>query len=182
MATSNNLRPARTADRRVISFGLEKAMRNSVNLADLREMPTHEAASLSVEQISMLLEELAQRKQEIKLLDAALYSVLLEKFAAAADKARREAGKDTGTVRLQYDDHVVVADAPKDVEWDQDRLALTVEALKAMGEPIEDYVTTVIKVSEAKYKAWPTSLQTMFAPARTVGTGKQTFKIEKVKK
>jgi hypothetical protein len=173
VATPNNLRPARTADRRVISFGLEKAMRNSVNLADLKEMPTREAASLSVEQISMLLEELAQRKQEVKLLDAALYSVLLEKFAAAADKARREAGKDTGTVRLQYDDHVVIADAPKDVE--------TIEALKAMGEPIEDYVTTVIKVSEAKYKAWPTSLQTMFAPARTVGTGKQTFKIEKAK-
>jgi len=170
--------PTDAADQRVVPLG----RKNSVSLSDLLHMPAKEGASLPVEQISMLMEELAAKRQELKQLDAALYAVLLEKFAASADKARREAGKDTGTVRLPYDDHVVVADMPKEVEWDQDRLALTVEALKSMGEPIEDYVTTVIKVSEAKYKAWPTSLQTMFAPARTVSTGKQTFKIEKAKK
>ena len=50
-----------------------------------------------------------------------------------------------------------------------------------MGEPVSDYVTTTIKVSETKYGGWPTSLKSIFAAARTVATGKPTYKIEKAK-
>ena len=39
------------------------------------------------------------------------------------------------------------------------------------------YVDIAIKVPERKYTAWPESIRTAFAPARTVKTGKPSFRL-----
>ena len=94
---------------------------------------------------------------------------------ARADNLRREAGKDTGTVRFDQDGVTVVADLPKRVDWDQALIAGVVERIRAAGDDHTQYVDIAIKVPERKYTAWPESIRTAFAPARTVRTGKPSF-------
>ena len=156
-------------------------MKNSVDLAQLIEMPVEEAKSLSVEQIVTLLEELTELKNKLKRYDFSVHAMLHGKFADEAAQVRSKTGKDTGTVRLKVSDYVIVADLPKDVDWDQAELKNAAKAIEKMGEPVEQYVSIKLSVSETKYNAWPDSLKTIFAAARTVGTGKPTFKIEKAK-
>ena len=89
---------------------------------------------------------------------------------------RRAAGKDTGTIRFDDGDFTVVADLPKRVDWDQDRLAAVVERIRAAGDDPAQYVDIAFKVPERKYTAWPDAIRASFEPARTVRPG--TLKIE----
>ena len=71
----------------------------------------------------------------------------------------------------------VVADLPKKVDWDQTLIAAVVERIRAAGDDPSQYVDIAIKVPERKYGAWPDSIRAAFSPARTVTTGKQTFRL-----
>ena len=99
------------------------------------------------------------------------------KYGAEAAEARREAGKDTGTVRFDDGDITVVADLPKRVDWDQAQLAAMVERIRAAGDDPADYVETSIKVAERSYAAWPPAIRQDFEPARTVRTGQLSVQL-----
>jgi len=153
-----------------------------ITLTQLSSMTIDQAQHLPVADVFLLVEELSRLKQNVKGIDHMMQCLLAEKFGAEATAARSAVDKDTGTVRWPVDNGLtVVADLPKKVDWDQKLLAQAVAELAATGEPIDDYVTTEYSVPESKYTAWPSSLQSIFARARTVGTGKPTFKIEKAK-
>lgn len=155
---------------------------NRVTLAQLVELPVGEIATLPVEQIAMLLEDLAAEEGRVKKLKEWLNGALTLRYGQRAADLRKADGKDSGRVRIAEDDgFVVVADAPKKVEWNQDALASAVSKLEAMGEDTAEYVQTELKVSESKYSAWPRALKALFEPARTVSAGRQTFAIEKAK-
>jgi hypothetical protein len=53
----------------------------------------------------------------------------------------------------------VVADLPKRVDWDQDRLAAMVERIRAAGDDPAEYVDIAFKVPERKYAAWPEAIR-----------------------
>ncbi len=90
--------------------------------------------------------------------------------------SRQAAAKDTGTIRFDDGDFTVVADLPKRVDWDQDRLAAMVERIRAAGDDPAQYVDIAFKVLERKYAAWPDAIRARFEPARTVRPG--TLKVE----
>ncbi len=71
----------------------------------------------------------------------------------------------------------MIADLPKRVDWDQRRLAALVEQIRASGEEPGEYIEVSFNVSERAYAAWPERIRTVFEPARTVRTGRQTFKL-----
>lgn len=156
-------------------------IKNSVDLWDIVGMPLADIAKLDVEQIANLHAQLAEAKANVSNLSDILAAATNEKFGERAADERRKASKDTGTIRLKEGSFVVIADLPKKVEWDQDELKIAANALREMGEPVMDYIDTVMKVSETKFNGWPTSLKSIFAAARTVSTGKPTYKIEKAK-
>ena len=52
-----------------------------------------------------------------------------------------------------------------------------VERIRAAGDDPSQYVDIAIKVPERKYTAWPESIRAAFAPARTVKTGKPSFRL-----
>ena len=91
--------------------------------------------------------------------------------------ARAAAGKDTGTVRFQDGNVEVTADLPKKVEWDQCRLAALAEQIRSGGEDPGEYVEVSFKVAERAYAAWPERIRGAFEPARTVRTGKPTYRL-----
>jgi hypothetical protein len=105
-----------------------------------------------------------------------LDGALTVRYATRAAEERQAAGKDTGTIRFDDGDFTVVADLPKRVDWDQDRLAAMVGRIRAAGDDPAQYVDIAFKVPERKYAAWPDAIRAGFEPARTVRPG--TLKIE----
>ena len=99
------------------------------------------------------------------------------KYADRAHQLRLAAGKDTGVVHFD-DGHVrITADLPKKVDWDQKRLAEITQRIAANGDDPSEYVEISYRISETKFNAWPESLKSAFAPARTLKTGKQGFRL-----
>lgn len=156
-------------------------MSNRVTLEHLVEMDSEAFNALPADQIELLFEDVASLKARAKQMDDRLFYLVDKRFAGAAAELRRAEGKDTGTVRVPFDHLVLVADLPKKVEWDEDGLINVEFALHAQGEPVDDYIKIRRTVAESAFTAWPSSLQSMFLPHRTVGTGKPTYKIEKAK-
>lgn len=154
-------------------------MRNSVTLAQLNEMDAGQVDSLPLDLIETLLEEVAEQKMFIKNVDDKLFRSLDRRFAEKAATARKADGRDTGTVTIPAGGgYLVKADLPKKVTWNQDRLADAEDKLRNQWEEDPaDYITLERKVAESKYTAWPKSIQRLFAPARTVSTGKPSYEL-----
>ena len=150
---------------------------NRPTLAAIRTVPVAKVAELLAEHLALLQEEAAEALEAAKQMKDRLDGAIALRFASQADAQRRAAGKDTGTVRFDQDGVTVIADLPKKVDWDQALLAAVVERIRAAGDDPSQYVDIAIKVPERKYGAWPDNIRAAFAPARTVKTGKQTFRL-----
>lgn len=73
---------------------------------------------------------------------------------------------------------MIVADLPKKVSWDQDRLAAMAERIRAAGDDPTEYLEIAYRVSERRYGAWPAAMREGFADARSETTGKPVFRLE----
>lgn len=156
-------------------------MSNRIRLAGPAALTNAELEAVPLDQIAMLLEDLDAENKVLKIYADRLNTELNRRFGTEAQQVRKAEGKDTGTVTLLVGGVKVKADLPKKVIWDQRKLAKAFETIKSWeGENPADYVSVEIAVSEAKYNAWPTSIRKVFEPARTVSTGKPTFKLELV--
>jgi len=143
---------------------------------DLPALSAAEIAALPVELLAILQHEIDARLKRDKAAKARLDAGLAVRYADRAAEERRAAGKDTGTIRFDDGDFTVVADLPKRVDWDQDKLAAMVARIRDAGDDPAQYVDIAIKVPERKYAAWPDAIRKGFEPARTVRTG--TLKVE----
>jgi len=150
---------------------------NRPTLDSIRTMPIGEIVTLPAEHLALLQEDASEALKAAKRQQDWIESAIALRYEQRAIAARGSAGKDTGTVRFADDGVEVVADLPKKVEWDQERLASLVEQIRAGGENLSDYVIIEIKVPERAYTSWPERIRKAFQPARTVHTGRQTFKL-----
>ena len=153
-------------------------MSNRVALAQLRELTKEQVHDLPIDQIAMLLEDVADLKAQAKAADELLTAELDRRFGERAQIVRKAQGKDTGTVTIAMDGANIRADLPKRVTWNQAELSKAVETVRSWGEDPREYVGIEVKVSEAKYNAWPASIRKVFEPARMVGVGKATYGVE----
>lgn len=153
-------------------------MSNRTTLAQLREMNLADAARLPLDQLALLLDDLAALKADAKQLGDLLHDALHARFGDAASTARRADGRDTGRVRLEQDGFEIVADLPKKVDWQQTKLATAVATLREWGEDPADYVATELRVPEARFTAWPPRIRALFEPARTVATGRPSYTLQ----
>ena len=152
---------------------------NRLTLDGIMDMGEGDIAGLPVEQIALLLEDLEEQMDQIKRQKHRLDGALDLKYGARACAGRAVAGKQTGTVRFDDGDFVIIADLPKRVRWDQARLAEAVEIIRRdWNDDPEQYVRTELKVSETAYGSWPAPIRRLFEPARTVETGKPSYRIE----
>ncbi len=149
---------------------------NRPSLAEITQMPIAEVIALPPEVLALLQEDADAEMRSVKAAKTRLDGALTIRYATRAAEERQTAGKDTGTVRFGDGDFTVIADLPKRVDWDQDRLAAMVERIRAAGDDPAQYVDIAFKVPERKYAAWPDAIRAGFEPARTVRHG--TLKIE----
>ncbi|WP_206050308.1 hypothetical protein [Oceaniglobus ichthyenteri] len=143
---------------------------------DLPSLSAGEIAALPVELLAILQREIDERLKRDKAAKTRFDAGLAVRYANRAAEERQAQAKDTGTVRFDDGDFTVVADLPKRVEWDQDRLAAMVARISDAGDDPAEYVDLAYKVPERKYAAWPEAIRQGFEPARTVRPG--TLKIE----
>ena len=153
-----------------------------VSLEQLSQMTAEQISLLSVEQMATLREDLDDRKASIKHLEDLLNTGIALAYHSRAEDMRRAAGKNTGTVSIDLGDWVVRADSPKKVDWNQDILKKAMETVQSWGENPADYLNMVLSVPEARFNAWPPAIRAVFEPARTVSSGRPTFKLERSKK
>ena len=144
---------------------------NTPSVDDMLNMPTGELAQMPVELLASLQAELAHATTQLRSATARFNTALEVRYATRASDARRACGKDTGTVRLVDGDYTVVADLPKRIEWDQEKLVQIAANIADSGEDPAEFIDTKLTVSERKYGALPGAWRDGFEPARTVKTG-----------
>lgn len=152
---------------------------NRPAIDDLARLEPGAIAALSTDVLSILQGEVEAALACIKTIKDRFDHALDVKFASHAAAARSTEGKDTGTVRIVDEDCTVIADLPKRVRWDQVKLADVVDRIRTAGEDPNEYVSLEYRISERAYGAWPQSIRSVFAPARTVETGKPSYRIER---
>ncbi|MEN8657376.1 MAG: hypothetical protein ABF313_04985 [Marivita sp.] len=145
--------------------------KNIPSVDDMLNLPAGELAMMPVELLASLQAELAHAQGQLKAATARFSTALEVRYATRAAEAREASGKDTGTVRLTDGDYTVIADLPKRVEWDQEKLALMAQNLVATGEDPAEFIDTKLSVSERKYGALPEAWRKGFESARTVKVG-----------
>jgi hypothetical protein len=150
---------------------------NRPRLGDLPTMPIGEIAALPADLLAILQEESEEAAKAARQLADWLNGAIGLRYADRAAAARRAEGKDTGTVRLDDGEVIVIADLPKKVEWDQSTLGQMVARIRAAGDDPAEYVETSFRISERKYGAWPAAIREGFEAARTVKPGKPTFRL-----
>ena len=152
--------------------------KNTPSVDDMLNMPTGELAQMPVELLASLQAELAHATKQLKAATARFSAALEVRYSSRAAEARRACGKDTGTVRLVDGDFTIVADLPKRVDWDQEKLAHCARNIAESGEDPAEFIDTKLTVSERKYTALPESWRKGFEPARTVKVGALKITLE----
>jgi hypothetical protein len=150
---------------------------NRIIIEKFLQVPAGDAAALPAEQLALLQEDIEENLRRAKTAKDRLDGALARKYGDRATAHRHQAGRDTGTIRLADGDVTVVADLPKRITWNQAQLGELVERIRASGEDPAEYASTEFKVSERTFTAWPESIRQLFAPARTVRTGKASFRL-----
>ena len=148
---------------------------------DLLSIPATELAAFDARSLFQLktlaADRLATAKAEVDHIEHALNL----KYAERAKHLRLVAAKDSGVVHFEDGDVRITADLPKKVEWDQTRLAEITRRITDSGDDAKQYVEISYRVSETKFNAWPETLKSAFEAARTVKSGKPSYRLALVK-
>ena len=150
---------------------------NRITLNDLRGMQVGAIAALSGGELAPLRQEADEQLRAAKALCDWLDGAIALKYGDRAHAVRIADSKDTGTIRFADGAVTVVAELPIRVDWDQAKLAILVERIRADGEDPTEYVDISVDVAERKYSAWPSHIRLAFDGARTVRTGNQRFRV-----
>lgn len=155
-------------------------MSNRIHLEDLPGINPKVLLDLPIDQLELLVGEAQANVDEATATLNLLKSIIATRFESKAAELRRAKGKDTGIVRVVEGDYEVVADLPKKVTWDQDKVGAALDALYAIGvaTDLNKLVKVEIKINERAYDALPDEHKTILLPARTVTTGKPTYSLK----
>ena len=144
---------------------------NTPGIDELIALSAGEIAQLPVELLAAVQGEINAAAQQMKAVTARFTTALEIRYATRADEARRLQAKDSGTVRLVDGAFTVIADLPKRVDWNQEKLAQIAADIAASGGDPAEFIETSLKVSERRYAALPEAWRKGFEPARTVRAG-----------
>jgi hypothetical protein len=144
---------------------------NTPSVDDMLNMPAGELAQMPVEVLASLQAELGHASKQLRAATARFNTALEARYATRAAEARRACGKDTGTVRLADGAYTVVADLPKRVDWDQEKLAQMARNIADGNQDPSEFIDTKLTVSERKYGALPEAWRKGLEPARMVKVG-----------
>lgn len=151
---------------------------NVPGFADLDRLSIGDLAALPPDLLFVLQEAALTETARVKRLRDRLEAGIAQRYEAATSAERATQGKISGTVRIEDAGIVVIADLPKKVSWDQDRLAAMAARIAASGDDPTEYLEIAYRVPERRYGAWPEAMREGFADARSETTGKPVYRLE----
>ncbi len=152
----------------------------TITLEEARLLSVGEMNGLSAEDLAQLQSAAGDLFRQAKDLKDWIDGAIALKYDARAKALRAQLGKDTGTVHFDDDGVRITADLPKKPVWDQKKLSEIAERITASGDDPTEYLDITYKIAERKYTAWPEHLREVFAPARTLRTGKPAFQLLRI--
>ena len=151
---------------------------NALRFNDLERLALGDIAALPPEMLLDLQTTALAETARVKRLRDRLEAGIAQRYEAAAAAERAAQGKASGTVRVEDENVVIVADLPKKVTWDQDRLATMATRIREAGDDPTQYLEIAYRVPERRFGAWPDAMREGFAAARSETTGKPVFRLE----
>lgn len=149
----------------------------SMDLEKAQALSVGELSKLSAFDLMQLQLEADEVFKKAKSLKEWIDGSIALKYEDQIRSLRQQSGKDTGVVHIEDGGMCVTSDLSKKPSWDQQKLAEIVNRITQSGDDPSEFIDISYKVSERKYGAWPSSLKEVFAPARTLKTGKPTFRL-----
>jgi len=151
---------------------------NTPRFDDLDRFALGDIAALPPEMLLDLQTTALAETARVKRLRDRLEAGIGQRYEAAVATERAAQGKTSGTVRIEDDGITVIADLPKKVTWDQDRLAVMATRIREAGDDLTEYLEIAYRVPERRFGAWPEAMREGFAAARSETTGKPVFRLE----
>ena len=151
---------------------------NAPGFEDIDRLSIGDIAALPPELLLTLQEAALAESVRVKHLRDRLEAGIAQRYGASTEAERTAQGKTSGTVRIEDAGVVVIADLPKKVSWDQERLAAMAARIAASGDDPTEYLEIAYRVSERRFGAWPEAMREGFAAARTETAGKPVFRLE----
>lgn len=148
-----------------------------ITLDTLLNTPQGDLANMSPQKLAQLLEEAKFKLDNYKLLHERLQGIVNFKYQDAFNQSRADQQKETGILRIEEGGYMIAQDINRKADWDKKKLTEIIDKIKSEGDDPAEYVDVTYKVSEHKYKSWPSFIRKIFEPARTVKTGKPTYKL-----
>jgi hypothetical protein len=145
------------------------------NIAILETSSAKEISALEVHDLMDLSDQVTKLVSHAKELKEKLDDGLNLKFSEAVKNNLRSENKDTGTTRFFDGAFQIVAEIPKKVTWDPEKME---ELIKQIPEERrKDIVKISYAIEERKYSALPCEYQELFREARTITPGKTRYQI-----
>ena len=151
---------------------------NAPRFDDLEGLALGDIAALPPGMLLDLQTTALAETARVKRLRDRLEAGIAQRYEAAVAAERAAQGKTSGTVRVEDEGVVIVADLPKKVTWDQDRLASMATRIREAGYDPTQYLEIAYRVPERRFGAWPDAMREGFAAARSETTGKPVFRLE----
>jgi len=148
-----------------------------VNLQNIPQIPIGEIAALPINELVALQAEADETLADAKKLKQWIDGAIRIKYEDAVAVARRDAGKESGTVHVMDEGYKISSTVSKRIEWNQKKLAEITQDIASNGDEVSEYVDVAYKIAERKYSAWPEHIRKIFEPARTFKTSLPTIKI-----
>jgi hypothetical protein len=144
-------------------------------LSIIETLSAKEIGALEVHDLMDLSDQVAKLTSHAKELKEKLEDGLNLKFSEAVKNNLRSENRDTGTTRFFNGAFQIVAEIPKKVSWDAEKMD---ELIKRIPEERrKDIVKITYAIEERKYSSLPHEYQELFREARTITPGKTKIQI-----
>ncbi|GHU19891.1 hypothetical protein FACS189472_10320 [Alphaproteobacteria bacterium] len=162
-------------DEKYLANGFFNSGGSMKNLAVLETLSAKEISALDVYDLMDLHDQVTKLTSHAKELKEKLDDGLNLRFAESVKNSLQRENKDTGTTRFFDGAFQIIADVPKKVTWDSEKME---ELVKRVPEDRRRaFVKVVYSIEERKYSALPYEYQELFKEARTITPGKTKFQI-----
>jgi DNA-directed RNA polymerase specialized sigma24 family protein len=148
---------------------------NMKNISILETLSAKEISSLEIGDLMELNEQIVNLNAHAKELKEKLDDGLNLKFSEAVKNNLRSENKDTGTIRFFDGAFQIVAEVPKKVSWDAEKMEELIKRIP--DERRKDIVKITYSIEERKYSSLPHEYQELFREARTITPGKTKIQI-----
>ena len=146
-----------------------------ITLENLLNTPQGDLANIPPQILAALIAEAKIKVDHYKLIQERLQGIVNFKYQDTFNHNRTAQEKETGLLRIEEEGYVIAQDITKKTDWDKKKLVEIIEKIKSQGDDPAEYVDVTYKISEHKFKSWPSFIRKVFEPARTIKHGKPTY-------